>query len=110
MISDTFEFQKFSAKPTFAIAQSLFNHLSAADVELCLSKLNGIAAPGCRFFATFVEVDEPVTNAAVSHSHRAFVYTRRQMEAFGIRAGWKSHYIGEWNHPRAQKIIEYVAP
>jgi len=30
------------------------------------------------------------------------------MEDFGARTGWKSQYIGEWNHPRAQKMIEYV--
>jgi hypothetical protein len=31
-----------------------------------------------------------------------------QMEAFGDRAGWTANYIGEWEHPRRQNIIEYV--
>ena len=76
---------------------------------MCLLKLKRIAPPGCRLFATFFEVSEPVANPPVSHSHGYFAYTRSQMGDFGARTGWDSHYIGEWNHPRSQKIIEYVA-
>jgi hypothetical protein len=108
VVSDSFEFARFGTKPTFGIAQSLFTHLSAGDVKSCLSKLNSVAAPGCRLFATFFEVSEPVANSAVSHSHSYFAYTRSQMEDFGTWAGWKSHYIGEWAHPRGQRMIEYV--
>jgi len=108
VVSNSFEFERFEAKPAFAIAQSLFTHFSADDVKTCLSKLNSVAAPGCRLFATFFEVTEPVANSAVSHSHGYFGYTRSEMEDFGTRAGWKSHYIGEWAHPRGQRMIEYV--
>jgi hypothetical protein len=109
IISDLFEFARFGSEPVFGIAQSLFTHLAAHDVKSCLSKLNRVAAPGCRLFATFFEVSEPVVNSAVSHSHGYFAYTRAQMEELGTRTGWNSSYIGEWNHPRGQKMIEYVA-
>lgn len=109
VVSDSFEFCKFEEKPCFGMAQSLFTHLSAADLETCLLKLKRVAVSGCRLFATFFEAPEPVANQPVSHSHNYFAYTRSQMEDFGARTGWESHYIGEWNHPRAQKIIEYVA-
>lgn len=108
VVSDSFEFHKFKANPFFGIAQSLFTHLCADDVESCLSKLSTVAAPGCRVFATFFESVEQVLNPAVSHSHGYFAYTRSQMEDFGTRTGWEARYIGEWNHPRAQKMIEYV--
>ena len=108
VVSDCFEFDKFQANPVFGIAQSLFTHLCADEVESCLSKLNSVAAPGCRLFATFFEAIEKVANPVVSHSHGHFAYTRSQIEDFGARTGWKSQYIGEWNHPRAQKMIEYV--
>lgn len=110
IVSDSFEFHRFAAKPVFGIAQSLFAHLSAHEVESCLSKLHTVAASGCRLFATFFEVSEPFANPAASHSHSYFAYTRSQMETFGARAGWRSSYVGEWNHPRAQKMIEYIAP
>jgi len=109
VISDSFKFQGFSARPSFGIAQSLFSHLSAHDVELCLSQLKGVASPGCKLFATFFEVNAPVVNPTVSHSHDCFSYTRSQMEEFGVRTGWEPRYVGEWNHPRAQRLIEYIA-
>lgn len=109
VISETFEFEKFGGAPTFGIAQSLFTHLSARDVEACLSKLRGVVAPNCKLFTTFFETDGPATNPAVSHSHKNFSYTRSQMEEFGERAGWRPDYIGEWNHPRGQKLIEFLA-
>jgi hypothetical protein len=109
VVSDSFEFNKFGEKPSFGIAQSLFTHLSATDLENCLSKLKKVAASGCRLFATFFEVNKPVDNSAASHSHGYFAYTRAQMEEFGARTGWDCHYIGEWNHPRSQSIIEYVS-
>lgn len=109
VISDKFEFEKFGEQPTFGIAQSLFTHLTAHDIELCLSSLRRVAAPGCRLFATFFEAGEPKANPEVSGSHGYFAYTRAQMEDFGARAGWKPHYIGEWNHPRKQNMIEYTA-
>jgi hypothetical protein len=108
VVSDRFEFDRFGVRPHFAIAQSLFTHLAATDIKLCLVRLREEAAPRCRFFATFFEVDTPHANAVSSHSHGFFGYTRAQMEAFGEEAGWRPNYIGAWNHPRNQKIIEYV--
>lgn len=109
LVSDTFEFQKLEVKPGFGIAQSLFTHLSAPDLQTCLLKLRSAGAPGCRLFATFFEVSEPQINPPLSNSHGYFAYTRSAMENFGSQAGWESHYIGEWNHPRLQNMIEYVA-
>ncbi len=108
-ISDSFEFHKLGSKPNFAIAQSLFTHLSATDIELCLSNLRVAAREGCRFFATFFEASNPAEAPAVSHSHGFFSYTRLQMEDIGQRSGWTPNYIGDWNHPRSQNMIEYIA-
>lgn len=109
VVSDSFEFEKFRVKPDFGIAQSLFTHLAEPDLKRCLLQLRRAVVPGCRLFATFFEADELVTNPEVSHSHGYFAYTRLQVEAFGAESGWDCHYIGEWNHPRGQKILEYTA-
>ncbi|WP_375411380.1 hypothetical protein [uncultured Bradyrhizobium sp.] len=110
VITDHFEFDKVDARPDFAIAQSLFSHLNESDILECLNRLKAVAAPGCRFFATFFESQRETEwrNPAQSHSHGHFCYTRAKMEAFGISAGWVPSYIGEWNHPRGQKIIEFL--
>ncbi len=107
VISDSFEFTKFGAAPDFGIAQSLFSHLTESDIARCLSNLRSVAAPGCRFFATFHRAEKELGNPASSHSHGYFAYTREQMDALGQQTGWQPKYIGDWNHPRGQHMIEY---
>jgi hypothetical protein len=110
-ISDAFEFHKLGEGFTYGIAQSLFSHLIADDIRLCLRNLHEVAADGCKFYATFFESDKvDDTNPEKSHSAAGFRFTRKQMEAFGADTGWQSNYIGNWNHPRGQKVIEYVRP
>jgi len=108
LITDAFEFEKLSRKPNFALAQSLFTHLEGADIERCLGKLYPAAAPGCRFFATFFKCRLTRLYLHRSHSFRNFRYTREQMRQFGEHQGWKAHYIGDWNHPKHQKMMLYI--
>lgn len=110
VISDRFEFEKFRSRPTYGLAQSLFTHLNADDIVLCLGNLRKIAAPGCRFFVTHFHTDQTLPNPAPSHSHDAFAYTIEEIESFGRQTGWEPHYIGGWNHPRNQHMIEYRNP
>ena len=108
VVSDRFEFKRFSKRPDFALAQSLFTHLSKRDIELCFGNLSSFVRPGCRFFATFLEVPVAIPQIRGSHANRPFHYTRRKMERFGAEAAWEPRYIGSWNHPRGQMMIEYV--
>jgi hypothetical protein len=107
-VSDNFEFNKFTDKPTFAIAQSLFSHINSRDIESCLFKLYNIAAPKCRFFATFKEVATPVANPEHPANQHVYSYTRAEMESFGVRNHWKPRYIGAWGHPRNENMMEYI--
>lgn len=110
VISNSFEFSKFSKRPQMAIANSLFTHLKAADIKKCLRKLYDHASPGCVFYATFFETDAPVWHVYGSHSSRKFMYTRSEMHRYGETAGWQSEYIGDWNHPRKQMMMRYIKP
>ena len=82
--------------------------LNAQDIELCLGKLRGFVHAGHVLFATFSEGDSS-ENAKGSHSHAGFRYSRREMERFGRSTGWVATYIGDWSHPRGQKMMRYVA-
>ncbi len=108
VVSGSFEFERLGAEFSYGLAQSLFTHLTAEDVSLCLSKLYEAAANGCQFYATFFEFDSAVTNAELSHSGRGLKFTRAEMEKFGINSGWQPHYIGYWGHPRGQRMMLYV--
>lgn len=108
VISDCFEFGKFSKIPDYAIAQSLFTHLTEEDIRLCLKNLKAFAGDKpLTFFATFFECETPQKGELeTSHSHAKFEYTRQQMEQFAKETGWNIEYIGDWNHPRGQKMIK----
>jgi hypothetical protein len=107
--SDSFEFEQFSKPPTFALAQSLFTHLTPAHVDLCLAKLRAFVPGTCRFFATFFErgPSAPV-NPRADHDHSVFSYTRDEMRDFGDAHDWRFRYIGDWRHPRSQVMVEYA--
>ncbi|MCB0322923.1 MAG: hypothetical protein KDD69_05095 [Bdellovibrionales bacterium] len=110
VISDAFAFRHFSKRPEYALAQSLFTHLKQEHIELCLRNLRHIAKPGCRFYATFFEADTVAANPEESHDHMSFYYAAADMSAFGSKYGWQPTYIGDWGHPRGQRMMLYVAP
>jgi hypothetical protein len=108
VVSGSFEFNKFSKTSDFAVAQSLFSHLIKDDIALCLTNLSQHRKARTVLYATFFEVDASVANPAISHPHGVFQYARDEMEEIGRRADWRIEYIGDWGHPRGQKMLRYT--
>ena len=108
LIDDAFEFSRFSKRPDFAVANSLFSHLSASDIKRCLRNLAAHAGPGCKFFATYILSDVTLIHLHGSHSSRSFRYTPEKMLSMGRDAGWLAEYIGDWKHPRKQVMVLYT--
>lgn len=108
IVSSSFEFNKFSKKPQFSIAQSLFTHLSGRDIRLCLRNLSQFVDPNHVLFATFHEGNSS-GNPMTSHSHARFEYSKMEMASFAEGTGLKATYIGKWNHPRNQVMMKYEA-
>lgn len=107
VISSEFEFERLSRRADLAIAQSLFTHLPPDRIRLCLRRLRPALAAGGRVYATFFESDRPVDNPVDPHDHHGFRYTRAEMIAFGTDTGFTANYLGGWNHPRGQIMVEY---
>jgi cyclopropane fatty-acyl-phospholipid synthase-like methyltransferase len=107
VISETFEFEKFKEKADFAIAQSLFTHLPSEVINLCFKKLYLCLKDDGVFYATFFQTDRRYNNHKRPHDHGYFAYTKTEMCEFGEENGFTYKYIGDWNHPRNQKIVEY---
>jgi len=108
VVSDSFEFERFSRRPQYALALSLFTHLSGADIEQCLEKLRAFVEDGHEFHATFFQ-GEGSPGRRHSHSLDHVEHTREEMTAFGQKTGWKPRYVGSVNHPRSQMMMKYVA-
>jgi hypothetical protein len=109
VVSGSFEFDKFSKPADVAMAQSLFSHLARADIALCMAKLARRRMSTTVLYATFLESDTVVDNPTLSHPHKAFRYTRDELEQIGEGTGWKMEYIGDWRHPRGQKMLRFSA-
>jgi hypothetical protein len=107
LVDAEFDFGRFSRRPEYALAQSLFTHLPPPLIELCLSRLRAVAPLRCRLFATFSEAPEHHSNPPAAHDHLPWLYTRQEMLDFGRRTGWRGRYIGDWRHPRGQVMVEY---
>jgi hypothetical protein len=108
VISPSFEFSKFSKQPDMALAQSLFTHLIESDIAMCLQNLCACAKPTTILYATFFEAGGAAENPSASHPHAAFRFTRDQMLRLGRKTGWDMEYIGDWGHPRDQKMLRYT--
>jgi len=106
VISNNFEFYKFNKQPDYAIAQSLFTHLTPAGIYDCLRSLKEFSTGGVIFYATFLEVQTAQLNPLESDALDCFYYTKDQMKMLAELTGWRMHYIGDWGHPRGQKIVK----
>ena len=110
VISEGFEFQKFSKRPDFGIAQSLFSHLTKDDIRLCLTNFRAVIQPQGRFFATFVPkgfLPSDYENPDESADDLAFQYDADELLEIGTLTGWQANYIGDWGHPRGQEMLEF---
>jgi len=107
VISDSFEFEKLGQKADFAIAQSLFTHLPPSLINLCFKKLYPYLDDDGVFYATYFRTDRKSSKPKKPHDFGVFAYTQDEMCGFGETNGFTANYIGDWNHPRNQVIVEY---
>jgi SAM-dependent methyltransferase len=109
VVNSRFDLSELPKRPDFAIAQSIFTHLTPADTRRAFSAISAISAPHTQLFATFFlrEPDSP-PNPPDSHSRLCFYYGTEEMRAFGTSSGWRMEYIGNWGHPRNQVMCRFT--
>jgi len=107
VVSSAFEIEQFSHRPDLVLAQSLFTHLPLASIQKCLKRLHSSLAPGGVFYATFLETAQARANPRRPHDHIPFYYTEGQLTDAAAACGWKAEYLGDWDHPRDQKMMRF---
>ena len=109
-----FTFELFNTNFDYMIAQSVFTHINLNDIQRCLYKTAKVLEPGGKFFATFYEdegfhIDTEIIwreDQAPTHSDADVYHYRYDVLKFiAEQFGLKTHYIGDWNHPRLQHMI-----
>ncbi|MFD0772503.1 class I SAM-dependent methyltransferase [Streptomonospora algeriensis] len=101
----------FGVNFQFALAQSVFTHLPLNHIRLCLFRVAKVMPPGGRFYATFFEApaDEPFDKPYNKRypEQDPYQYRPYELEWAANVAGWKFRNLGEWGHPRGQRMAEY---
>jgi SAM-dependent methyltransferase len=109
----------FGVEFDFAIAQSVFTHLPLNDIRLCLVRVGRAMRPGGRFYASFFEGpaefpldgvldgENPKKRDKFTERH-PYWYWPSDLEWAGGFGPWQFRYIGNWNHPRNQKMVEFT--
>jgi hypothetical protein len=61
--------------------------------------------PESKFYCTFFEGDESSNPKIDSDPNRSWSYTFKTLEELALSNNLKLTYIGDWQHPRDQKLI-----
>lgn len=116
LVDDNFAFERFATKFDFAIAQSVFSHLPMNHIVKCLVGISRVLKPHGEFFATFFEAPASAYTEPLSHEpggvttyfdRDPFHYSLDEFGWMAHNAGLSVRYIGEWGHPRDQKMLGF---
>jgi SAM-dependent methyltransferase len=111
-----FGFERLGRKFDFAIAQSVFTHLDLNVIMRCLVQMPAALAPGGAFYATFFENPggrlnlSPISQGEITtyFDHDPFHYDFATFEWICEGTPLKAEYVGEWEHPRNQKMLRFT--
>ena len=102
----------FGVKFDMAIAQSVFTHVSLNHIRLCLARVAQVMNPGGRFYATFFERGPkyPIDQMGGRYyaERNMFWYYRKDLRWAAERTPFSFRYIGNWDHPVKQKMVEFT--
>lgn len=115
--NENFNFSLFERQFDFALALSLFTHLSLNSIRTCLEQLTNTLHPEGRFFASVFEAPENVpicqpcrhdTGGVITFADRdPYHYRPDDIAYIASSVGWAATWIGDFDHPRDQKIVEF---
>ena len=113
-----FEFDLLGCQFDFALAHSLFTHLTFNGIRRCLERLAPVIEIGGYFFATFFELPRTESpSLPFTHDPGEIVtydtrdpYHYKLADFFYAASGlpWEIRYIGKWGHPRGQHMLEFI--
>jgi cyclopropane fatty-acyl-phospholipid synthase-like methyltransferase len=111
--TDDFDASEFGVKFDFGISVSLLTHVCANQIIYCFLQMRRVMYEGSRFYFTFFEVPElPIPDTfrqgRVTTHFLAdpFHYTWDQLNYCAETAGLVASRIGDWGHPRNQRMLE----
>ena len=111
---DNFDATSFDKQFDYALAQSVFTHLTFNSIRLCLENLHQVVKPGGKFYATYFRItdDEPAGAprpnefGIVTCGHKDPYHYRVADFQYLIRGlPWRLDEELDWSHPRGQRML-----
>jgi SAM-dependent methyltransferase len=114
---ENFDFASLGVKVDYALAQSVFSHLPLNVIIRCVLNADRVLAPEGKFYATFFQSTGPkfhldpfVQRHGEPPTHfdqNPFHYSFEVFEWICEGSGLKPEYLGDWGHPRGQKMLVF---
>jgi hypothetical protein len=114
--TDNFDAASFGTQFDYAIAQSVFTHLTFNSIRLCFENLAAVIRRRGKFYATYFRItdDQP---AGVSQQNQFGVVTCGHKDPYHYRVADFQHLIRglpwaldeelDWGHPRGQRMLVF---
>jgi cyclopropane fatty-acyl-phospholipid synthase-like methyltransferase len=117
-VTDQFDLAQFGVQFDYALAISVFTHLNANHIGRCLIEIKKVLGPQGRFFATFFLAPTSLHAQPILHhpgdivtypDRDPFHYSFAEMETLAQFAALSVRQIGNWGHPRDQRMLCFTA-
>jgi SAM-dependent methyltransferase len=118
LLNGEFDLQSVEVNFDFALAQSLFTHLTFNRIRQCLTRVAQVMKEDGVFYATFFELPDGKPAAQPMRHHPGDIvsydtqdpyhYSFADFEHAVRDLPWSLRYIGEWRHPRGQRMLAFV--
>ncbi len=120
LLVDNFDCSIIAQKFDYALAQSVFTHLDLNNIIVCLIQIKKLLKTGGRFYVSFFESKKDIFELLPAKHHSTdnielltyfnkdpFHYNFQIFEWISQKIGLNVDYIGDWNHPRDQKMMVF---
>ena len=112
-VIDDFGVARFDRSFDFALAQSVFTHIPLDAIELCLRNVGDALVSGGRFYATFNErtdsgPDRVDRSDLPYHKDPIVRYDVAAFEELCRAKPLSVSYVGDWGHPRGQRMLAFT--
>lgn len=116
LVNDKFEISKFNMSFDYMISVSLFTHLPMNMIIRCLKEARTSLKPEGKYYSTFFMSDKSANIEQIvqkpggkktNYDSDPYHYSKEEIEIMAKLAGLKVQVIGDWKHPRNQKMVKF---
>ena len=118
LVDDKFKVTKFNILFDYIISVSLFTHLPMNMIIRCLKEVKLSLKPEGKYYSTFFMSDTSANTEQIAqkpggkktnYDSDPFHYSKEEIEIMANLADLKVTIIGEWKHPRNQKMVKFYS-